>query len=112
MALSRFGRAAVTLARMAARTDINSGSKAKRVEIVVIGALAEIAIEHDIGERRQPARDHVHQQKRQIVKQIDGRKLRIEFEGVEQHRRIVDQNDIAEMQIAVAVAHISVVLAL
>ena len=76
--------------------------RGERIEILHPPRLAEIAIEHDIGRWRQPALDQVHQQEGEIVEHVAGGDLGIEFDGVEQHRRAVEQNDIAEMQIAVA----------
>src|ERR1019366_6264075 len=63
--------------------------------------LVEIAIEHDIGGLRQLALDQVHQQEGEIVQHVAGGDLGIEFDGVEQHRRALEQHDIAEVQIAV-----------
>ena len=64
--------------------------------------LDEIAVEHDVGGCAQPALDQVHQQEGEIVEHVAGRDQRAELDGVEQHRRAVDQRDIAEMQVAVA----------
>jgi hypothetical protein len=72
------------------------------VEILRPPRLAEIAIEHDIGCYRQFALDQVHQQEGEIIEHVAGGDPGVEFDGVEQHRRAIEQNDIAKMQIAVA----------
>ena len=51
------------------------------------------------------ALDQVHQQEGEVVEHVAGGDRRIELDGVEQHRRVVDQDNISEMQIAVAAAH-------
>ena len=79
--------------------------RGERIEILGPPRLVEIAIEHDIGRWPQPALDQVHQQEGEIVEHVAGGDLGIEFDGVEQHRRAVEQDDIAEMQIAVAAPH-------
>ena len=83
-------RAAVTLARIAARTDKNSGSAASASRSSTRCALREIAVEHDIGGAVQAALDQIHEQKSEIVEHVDGGELWIELDGVEQHRLAVD----------------------
>ena len=46
-------------------------------------------------------------QKGEIVEHVDGGEPVVELDGVEQDRRAVDLDDVAQMQIAVAVAHIA-----
>ena len=47
----------------------------------------------------------VHQQEGEVVEGVDRRQRLVELQAVEQHRRAVQQDDVAEVQIAVAVAH-------
>ena len=54
-----------------------------------------------------PALAEIHQQKGEIVEHVDGGEPVVELDGVEQDRRAVDLDDVAQMQIAVAVAHIA-----
>ena len=53
----------------------------------------------------QAAPDQVHQQEREVVEHVDGGETGVEFDGVEQRRPAVDQDNIAEMQVAVAAPH-------
>lgn len=46
--------------------------------------------------------DQVHQQEGEIVEHVPGCDHGIEFDGVEQGRFVLDENDISEMQIAMA----------
>lgn len=50
----------------------------------------------------------IHQQKSEVVKGVDDRQIVIEFDGIDQGGRSVEQANIAQMEIAVTVAHISV----
>ena len=49
----------------------------------------------------------IHQQKGDIVEHVDGGEPVVELDGIEQGGRAIDLDDIAQMQIAVAVAHIA-----
>ena len=46
----------------------------------------------------------VHEEERQIVEHVDRRQRLAELERIEGHRRAVDQNDVAEVEVAVAAA--------
>ena len=74
------------------------------------GQMVEPGVERTVGMRREAAVDpgakgEVHQQERQIVKHVDARETVVEFDAVENDRASVDFGDVAEMQVAVAVAH-------
>ena len=88
------------MARIAARIDRKNGSASKRVEVFRPLRDLEIAIEHDVRRSAEPALDQVHEQKGEIVEDVAGRDQIAELDGVEQHRPAVDQDDVAEMQIA------------
>ena len=47
----------------------------------------------------------IHQQKGEIIENVDGGEGFIEFETIEQHGPIFDEKDIAEVKIAMAMAH-------
>ena len=72
----------------------------QRVEIFRPLRYLEIAIEHDVRRSAEPALDQVHEQEGEVVEDIAGRDEIAELDGVEQHRPAVDQDDVAEMQIA------------
>ena len=57
--------------------------------------------------RPQSALAEIHQQKGEIVEHIDRGEPVVEFDRVEQDGRAVDLDDVAQMQIAVAVAQIA-----
>ncbi len=76
-------------------------------EIAGIAACFEIGVEHGIGVSTQAACAKIHQQEGEVVEHIDSGDGVVEFDGVEQHWRAVDLDDVAEMQIAVAVTHIA-----
>ena len=104
-------RAAVTLARIAARSDRNSGIAASASMSSGAARLDQVAIEDDVGGGAEAAVDQVHQQEGEIVEDVAGGDQRIEFDGVERHRLAVDHRDIAEMEVAVAAAHQAVAAA-
>ena len=60
----------------------------------------------------QSARPQIHQQKRQIIKHVACRERLVEFNRVKQHRPAFDQDDIAQVQISVATAHVSLIFTL
>ncbi len=93
-----------TCARIAARTDRNSGSRREAIEIF-IPCLRKVAIEHRVCRRSLIEMDQIHQRKGEIVENIRRRDNGIEFDGIEQQRPAVHQRDVGEMQIAVATAH-------
>ena len=49
----------------------------------------------------------IHQQKGEVIKDVDRSELVGEFEAIEQGRLALEQADIAEMQVAVAAPHFS-----
>ncbi len=55
----------------------------------------------------EPAPAEIHQQKGEVVEHVDGGELVVELDGVEQDRLALDLDDVAEVQIAVAVTHIA-----
>ena len=66
---------------------------------------SEIAVEHDIRRLRKTALAEVHQQKGEVVEHVARSDQRVELDGVEQHRPLVDEHDVAEMQVTMAAAH-------
>ena len=53
----------------------------------------------------------IHQQESKIVQHVDGCDLFVELDAVEQPRLTVEQADVAQVQIAVAAAHLPGLLA-
>jgi hypothetical protein len=67
----------------------------------------KIAVENQIGVPMQSPFLKIHQQKGKVVERIAARDSVVEFQGVEQHRRVIDKRDVAQVEIAVAAAHIA-----
>lgn len=57
--------------------------------------------------RGQPARAEIHEQEGEIIENVDGGDGVVELDGVEQHRRALDLDDIAKVQVPMAVTHIA-----
>jgi len=55
----------------------------------------------------EPALAKIHEQKGKVVENVDGGKRVVELDGIEQDGSAVDLDDVAQMEIAVAVAHIA-----
>src|SRR4029077_8115704 len=53
---------------------------------------------------RESALEEVHQQEGEVIEDVARRDDVAEFDGVEEHRSAIDQDDIAEMKIAVDAA--------
>ena len=80
-------------------------------EAVLVVRLVKISVHDQIGEFGEAAMPQVHEQEGKVVEHIDRRDLVVELDAVEQARRAVEQADVAQMQVAVAAAHLSGVLA-
>lgn len=72
----------------------------------------EIAVDKQVRERTHIPVPQIHQQESEVVENVGGGHLLIEFEAVEQHRLAVDLHDVAQMQIAMAEPHAPVALTL
>ena len=103
-AAARSRRAAVTLARMAARIDRKNGNAASASKSSCVSAVGQIPVEDDICRLLQSALQEVHQQKCQIVEDVAGSDNVAELDGIEQNRLAFEQHDIAEMKVAVNAA--------
>src|ERR1700694_3651717 len=55
----------------------------------------------------EPALAKIHEQEGEGVENVDGGERVVELDGIEQNRSAVDLDDVAQMQIAMAVAHIA-----
>jgi hypothetical protein len=87
------------MARMAARTARNSGRAASAAwspRARKPGVQAEVRL------TREAAVVQVHQKEGEVVEGIAGAEAFVEFERVEGHRTAVEENEVGEMQIAVA----------
>jgi hypothetical protein len=67
----------------------------------------EVAVEHRIPEGVEPTGMQVHEQEGEIIEHVDIRDQAIEFDAVEQRRASGDEADVAQMQVAMAVAHLA-----
>ncbi len=65
----------------------------------------EIRVEHHVGMPRQLAAPQVHQQERQVVEDVDARDGIVELHAVERRGFAVEQDDVAQVQVAMAVPH-------
>ena len=100
-------RSSSTFALIIARIDRNSGSAARPSRLPVLALRVEIGVEHGVGVSRQAALAEIHEQEGEIVEHVDRGERIVELDRVEQDGRAVDLDDVAQVQIAVAVAHIA-----
>ena len=92
------------MARIAARRLKNSGS-AREASQSVRRLGSEIAVEEPVGGGAQAPLLQIHQKKGQIVENIAARNLVGKLDRIEQCRLAVDENDVAQVQIAVTAAN-------
>ncbi len=71
----------------------------------VIPGLLQIGVEKAVGEPRQLAVEQVHDQERDLVHDIDPPERLVELDAVERRRLAVDERDVAQVQVAVALAN-------
>ena len=71
---------------------------------LVVAGLGQVAVHHDVGVAWQLPAPEIHQQERQVVQDVDAGDLVVELDAVEQRRPPVEQDDVAQMQVAVALA--------
>ena len=91
------------MARIAARRLRNSGSATRPVHSLRrLGR--EVAIEEPVGGSAQAALLKIHQQEGEVVEDVSAGDLIGEFHRVEQRRLAVDEDDVAQVQIAMATA--------
>ncbi|MDH3771423.1 MAG: hypothetical protein OET79_10630, partial [Nitrospirota bacterium] len=90
-------------------TDGGAAGQEQRQEAdtAVVPGRIEIAVQQPLGERTEASMTEIHDQEGEVVEGVDRRQRLIEFETVEQNRLTIEQDDVAEMQIAVAVAHMA-----
>ena len=87
------------------------GQEAKPLDIFM-PCRVEIAIEQPVRGDPLTEVEEVHERKGEVVENVGGGDDGIELDRVEQHRPVVDKDDIAEMGIAVTAPHKSGVCAL
>ena len=75
---------------------------AQPVKLVPKRGTCHIGVEDMACRRTLPALDQIHQQKCKIIQHIDRGECLVELERVEWHRPALDENDITEVEIAVA----------
>ena len=80
------------------------GKRRQRVEVLRSFGLEQIAVEHDIGGAHEATLGEVHQQEGEIVEHIARCDQRVELDGVEQHRALLDEHDVAEVKVAMSAA--------
>ncbi len=71
-----------------------------------------VGVENDVCRLAVVARVEVHEQEGEIVQDVDGGQLLAELERIEGNGSVVDEDDVAEVEIAVAAAHAAGVAAL
>ena len=98
-------RAIATTARTPARQARNSGRHVEALDLASDGLERHVGVEHHVGRLAIAARIEIHEQKGEVIQHVDGGQRLAELEGVERHGHVVDQHDVAEVQIAVAAAH-------
>ncbi len=83
----------------------------ERVEIFV-RCERKISVEQGVGGGRPAVPEEIHDREGKIVEHVDRCDHGIELDRIEQHRLVVDQHDVRQMQVAVAAPHISLPAAL
>src|SRR4029077_8611125 len=71
--------------------------KRHRRQPVILLAAVEVAVEHAIGEMPEPAMFQIHQQKREVVENVDAGEGLVELEAIEKGGLPIEQTDIAEV---------------
>jgi hypothetical protein len=81
----------------------------RREARVVVGAAGrhEVAVQEPVRLGPVPPLGQVHEQERQVVEQVAGGDGRVELDGVEQRGPPLEQDDVAEVQVAMAAAHVA-----
>ena len=90
---------ALVFARTAARHDRNNGRSGMPPRSPRVG---QVAVPDGVGMSRKLAPPQIHQQERQVVEHVDAGNLVVELDRVEQRRAAVEQDDVAQVEIAVA----------
>jgi hypothetical protein len=76
----------------------------QRGQATGIAGDVEVAIQEDAAEPAEIAKFQIHHQKREIVKHVDFGEGGVELDGIEQHGPTLVRDDVAQVQIAVAMA--------
>ena len=71
----------------------------------MFGGQLKIAVEDRVGVLSQAVPIEIHQQEGQVVKHIDTSKAIVEFDRIEKHRHSVLDENVVEMEIAMAAAN-------
>jgi hypothetical protein len=74
----------------------------KRGEALEIGCEVLVAVEHDVGEIVRAAINQVHQQKRQIVEDVDAGERIAELNAIERRWATVEETHIPQMEVTMA----------
>ncbi len=93
---------------MRANRGADGHKKREQGQRAIIAGARQISVEHGFAEYPQCAVLQVHEQESDIVEYVDGRERIVEFDAIEQDRHLIDQADIAEVEIPVAAPHIPV----
>ncbi len=76
-----------------------------RDQIFFAAGLRQIGIQNNVGLFTQPAIHQVHDEERKIVEYVPGGYQRIEFDRIEQHWRVADQDNVGEVKVAMDASH-------
>ena len=98
-------RAIATTARTPARQARNNGRAGKPLDLAADRLEGNVGIQHRVGGLAIAAGIEIHEQEGEIVEHVDGGERLAELERIERHRRVVDEHDIAEVEVAVAATH-------
>ncbi len=80
------------------------------VEIAAVqGDAIEVTVEHEGRQTPVPPLVQVHKQEGKVVENVDPREGVVEFDGVEQGRRVFEQADVRQVQVAMTMAHPSAI---
>ena len=71
----------------------------------MVERLGQVAGEQHVGVRPKPAPPQIHHEKGQIVEHVPARDRVVELDGVEGRGLSVEQHDVAQVEIAVALPH-------
>ncbi len=67
----------------------------------------QIAVEEEIGVVAQPSLPEIHQHEGEVVENVDGRQPIVEFDRVKQNGPTGFEDDVAQVKVAVAAAHLA-----
>ena len=89
-------------ARLGAHSRPAGQEQRQQRQAVDVSGVDQVAVQHHVGMSRQSSPPEIHQQERKIVQDVRAGDLVVELDAIEEGRRPVQQHDVAQMEIAVA----------